>query len=123
MKHTAINVDDPEAFKESILDVICWTEVTIADQFRFVCEQCYINEDAGVRLRLHISTERTSEGVSAWLDLAVCDAAEAIYTARFKNAAKILRQKFHVELSACEGSYDWKRYLHLKIRHEYARPV
>jgi hypothetical protein len=118
-----INVDNPEAFKESVLDTIQWTEATIGDRLRFVCEQCYVNEDAGVLLKLPIHTQSNGRVVMAWLDLPVCGQAEADYKTRLTAAAVILREKFHVEQSTRPGDRD-DQYIHrLIIRHEYDRPV
>lgn len=118
-----ISIDSPEAFKESVLDVIQWTEATIGDMLRYVCEGCYVNEDAGVLTKLYVRTYRTRDSVVAWLEVPCCGRAEADYRSRLTAAAVILREKFHVEQSTRPGDRD-DQYVHrLIIRHEYDRPV
>lgn len=121
MKH--IDISSPEAFKESVLDVIQWTEATIGDRLRFVCEQCYVNEDAGVLLPLRITTYRKRDAVVAWLELPVGGTGYEDYNARVTAAAVILREKFHVEQYTRTGQRDDQYVIHLSIRHEYDRPV
>jgi hypothetical protein len=119
------HIDDasPEAFKWSVLNVIKWTEATIGDRLRFVCEQCYINEDAGVLFPLRIVTYRKPGAVVAWLELPVGGTGYADYKNRFNEAARRLGEEFHVEQSEREGDRDNLFVLRLSIRHEYDRPV
>ena len=119
------HIDDasPEAFKWSVLNVIKWTEATIGDRLRFVCEQCYVNEDAGVLFPLRIVTYRKQGAVVAWLELPVGGTGYTDYKGRFDEAARRLKEEFHVEQSERPGERDNQYVLRLSIRHEYDRPV
>jgi hypothetical protein len=122
-KHEAINVDDPEAFKESILDVIEWTRDTIRAEFRKVLNDTLVTEDAGVIVPQFIQAVTQGDGVVAWTELTVSYLSDEIYKARLDAAAKILALKFHVEQSKRESEREHLSVYRLTIRHEYARPV
>jgi hypothetical protein len=122
-KHEAINVDNPESFKESILDVIEWTRDTIREEFRKVLNETKVTEDAGVIVPQFIQAVTQGNGVVAWTELTVSYLADHIYKARIDEAAKILALKFHVEQSQREANREHLTVYRLTIRHEYTRPV
>lgn len=123
MKHEAINVDNPESFKESILDVIEWTRDTIREEFRKVLNETKVTEDAGAIVPQFIQAVTQGNGVVAWTELTVSYLADHIYKPRIDAAAKILALKFHVEQSQREANREHLTVYRLTIRHEYARPV
>jgi hypothetical protein len=123
MKHEAINVDNPESFKESVLDVIQWTEATIKEAFHRELDACGVNEDAGVRLKLPITTYRKPGAVVAWMEIPVTSYAEPVYKPRLDAAATNLSKLFHVEQSQREGDRDEITHHRISIRYEYPGSV
>lgn len=122
-KHTTINVDDPESFKESILDVIEWTRDSIRAEFRKVLNDTLVTEDAGAIIPQFIHALAQGDGVVAWTELTVSYMSDDVYRPRLDAAAKILALKFHVEQSQREAEREHLTVYRLTIRHEYARPV
>jgi hypothetical protein len=123
MKHEAINIDDPESFKESVLDTIEWTRDSIRQEFRKVLNDTLVTEDAGTIVPMFIQAYLTSDAVVAWTEIPVTSYAEPVYKPRLEAAARILALKFHVEQSQREGDRDEITIHRISIRHEYRRSV
>jgi hypothetical protein len=122
-KREVINVDNPEAFKESIMNSIQWTEASMKDEFHRWLDACDVNEDAGVRLKLPINTFRTPKGLVAWMELPISFMAEMDYFPRLDAAARNLSKLFHVEHTKREGDRDEITIHRITVRYEYDRPV
>lgn len=117
-----VNVDNPEAFKESIM-ALQWTEASMKDEFHRWLDACAVNEDAGVRLKLPITTFLTPKGVVAWTEISVTAYAEKDYKPRLDDCARNLAKLFHVEQTARESDRDLITIHRISIRYEYDRPV
>jgi hypothetical protein len=123
VKHKVISVDDPESFKESILDVVQWTEVTLREHFRKILDKTLVTEDAGVIVPHYIRTYTTPRAVVAWMELEVTSTAISMYKPRLDAAAKLLAKSFHVEQSQREGDRDEITIHRIHIWYEYPRAV
>lgn len=123
MKHEAINVDDPESFKESILDTVEWTLDSMRTEFRRVMNETLVFEDAGVIVPHFVQAVAVKSTLVVWTELPVTAMAIEVYKPRIDAAVAILGKKFHVEQTQREGDRDEITNYRVTIRYEYARPV
>jgi hypothetical protein len=120
---TPINVDDPESFKESILNTVEWTLDTMRQEFRRVMNETLVFEDAGVIVPHFVQVVAIKSTLVVWTELPVTWLAVPVYKPRIDAAVAILKKKFHVEQTQVDGDRDEITNYRVTIRYEYARPV